>query len=154
MKMRFLPARLIYASCFVSVLLLITVICPEKLKAGDTGAIIIANNSIPESSLTSTDVKNIFLGKKTTWKNGKKITFVTLKNGELHKKFIRTYTKRNPSQFKNHWKKMLFTGKGVLPRSFSTDEDVVKYVSENDGVVGYISKEIKNDNIKIISVTN
>ena len=117
------------------------------------GVVFIASANVPETSLTATDVMNIFLGTKTTWSNGSKITFVTLKDGEPHSQFLKDYIKRNPSQFKNHWKKMLFTGKGVIPKSFDTDEAVVDFVSKNDNMIGYISKPIENPGIKVLTIS-
>lgn len=146
-------SRLLFTTCFLFLWFILFAILPVSLLADDSIALI-SHKSVPESSLSSTDVMNIFLGKKTTWDNGSKITFVTLKGGNTNKTFLRTYVKRNPTQFKNHWKKMLFTGKGVIPQSFSTDEEVIDYVSKNENVVGYIAKESVKDGLKIISITN
>lgn len=119
----------------------------------DGDGVLVANSGVSTEALTKTDVMNIFLGKKTTWDNGSKITFVILKEGDTHKKFLRTYVKRNPTQFKNHWKKMLFTGKGVIPKSFASDADVVDYVSKNENTVGYISSSGSTAGTKIITIT-
>lgn len=119
----------------------------------DAGAVLIVNSNVQKISFSKTDVMNIFLGKKTTWDDGSKITFVTLKGGDAHKKFLRTYIKRNPTQFKNYWKKMLFTGKGVVPKSFAADADVIDYISKNVNTVGYISTSVSADGIKIIPVS-
>lgn len=119
----------------------------------DENVLLIANNDTTLDTLTQTDVMNIFLGKKTTWDTGNKITFVTLKEGPTHHKFITTYVKRNPTQFKNHWKQMLFTGKGVIPKSFESDKDMIDYVSKNKNAVGYVSSVAPTDNVKVIAIT-
>ena len=95
---------------------------------------------------------NIFLGKKATWENGNKITFVTLKDGDTHKTFLRTYIRKTPEQFNYYWKRMLFTGKGVIPKSFESDQEVIEFVSRNKNTVGYLSNPTTAAGIKMISI--
>lgn len=125
----------------------------DSLAIANSNSVFIASDGVSEDTLSGVDIKNIFLGKKTTWSSGSKITFVTLKSGNTHKDVLRTYLKRNPGQFKNHWKQMLFTGKGVIPKSFTTDEEVVSYISQNENAIGYVSKTVTADGIKIISIS-
>lgn len=114
--------------------------------------VVVCNASNPITSISKVDLMNIFLGKKVTWDDGKKITFITLKEGESHKQFLRNHVKKNPQQFKNYWKKMLFTGKGVIPKAFSDDEGVLDFVSKNEAAIGYISKEATPDGVKTLQI--
>jgi len=61
------------------VLSLLTIIVPALGWAGDV--VVIVNPSVPESTLSAKEVKDIYLGKKSTWGNGSKINFVVLKGG-------------------------------------------------------------------------
>lgn len=121
---------------------------------GDDGPFIILNKSIPENSLTNAEIGNIFLGKKTTWSNNNKITFVILADGDTHKQFVRTYLNKSQSQFRNYWKQMLFTGKGIIPQTFTNEEKLIEYVSQNENTIGYISKKITAPGVKLISAAN
>ena len=120
----------------------------------DDGYVVICNAKNPIDSISNVDLMNIFLGKKVSWDDGKKITFVTLKEGESNKQFLRDHVKKNPQQFKNYWKKMLFTGKGSIPKAFSDDAGVIEFVSENEAAIGYISKETAADGIKAVQISN
>lgn len=99
--------------------------------------VIIGHNSLPEQALTKMDVQDIFLGKKTKL-DGTKITFVILKNGEVHEIFLKEYLSRTPSQYTQYWKKMIFTGKGKAPKAFETEEALVEYIQTTEGTIGYI----------------
>lgn len=114
--------------------------------------IVICNNSVSEDSLTKEDIKNIFLGMKTTWSNNQKIVFVTLKEGDVHDIFLKEYIGKTIFQYANYWKKQVFTGKGKPPKSFETEEELVNYVADTEGAVGYISPGVENSRVKIISV--
>ena len=104
------------------------------------GIVIIGNKNISESSLSKTDIQNIFLGKKTKL-GGTKITFVILKSGDVHESFLKEYLSRTPAQYNKYWKKMVFTGKGKAPKVFKTEEDLVEHVQNTEGAIGYIGSD-------------
>lgn len=101
--------------------------------------LIIANKSVTESSVSKLDVQMIFLGKKKSWDSGDKINPVMLKSGETHEKFVNTYVQKTVESFASFWKHAILSGTGVPPKSFSSEEDLVKYVAGKENAVGYIS---------------
>lgn len=113
--------------------------------------VVIANNGVSETSMTKEKIKNIFLGKIVKWQDGGRIHFVTLK-GDVHKDFLKAYVGRNASQYKTYWKKIMFTGKGSMPKTFSTEQEMVQYVANTEGAIGYIDKNTATENVKTISV--
>jgi ABC-type phosphate transport system substrate-binding protein len=116
------------------------------------GVVIVANKDVPASSLAADNVKEIFLGKKTTWDNGDKIVFVVQDRTDACDAFLKAYVKKSASQYDNYWKKQVFTGKGKAPQSFSSDKELVDYVSNTPGAVGYVSSGADTGNTKTISV--
>jgi len=108
-------------------------------------AVIITNLNVKENKLTKKEVENIFLGKQTKWENGKKITFFTLKSSNTHKAFLKEYIGKTSSQYKTFWKKQIFTGKGKAPKSFTSEKDLINYISSTKGAVGYISNKTASD---------
>jgi ABC-type phosphate transport system substrate-binding protein len=116
------------------------------------GVVIVANKDVPASGLAEADVKKIFLGNKTTWDSGEKIVFVVQDRTDAGKLFLKTYVKKSASQYDNYWKKQVFTGKGKAPMSFSSDQELVEYVDQTPGAVGYVSSGADTGNTKTISV--
>ncbi|MBW1940195.1 MAG: substrate-binding domain-containing protein [Deltaproteobacteria bacterium] len=119
--------------------------------ASDGDVIIIGNKNVPASSLSKKDIQNIYLGRKTKWDNNQKIIFVTLKKGEVHKRFIKEYVGKTSAQYRNYWKKQVFTGKGKAPKCFDAEEKLVDYVANTEGAIGYISSGTNKDSVKTIS---
>ncbi len=115
--------------------------------------IFIVNNSVPDETLSKADVKEIFLGDKVSWGNGQEIKFVTLKKSPTHMEFTKKYTRKSESQFLRYWKKQVFTGKGSMPKSFDSDGDMVKFVANTDGAVGYISPATAAQSVKTITIS-
>ncbi len=123
---------------------------PGAVYAGDI--VIISNKNVAESSLSGEEIKNIFLFKKKKWANSQSIDFVVLKDGAVHKEFLKKYAKKTPSQFKRYFKTLVFTGKGKPPKSFATEKELVGYVAATDGAIGYVSAGAKTGSVKTIQV--
>ncbi len=115
-------------------------------------SIIICNKNIPDSGLSKKELEDIFLGKKTRWSDEQKITFVILKGGEAHVNFLSRYVDKTESQFIMYWKKMVFTGEGRLPKAFDTSDELLKYVSETSGAIGYVPSHVASDRVKTLIV--
>lgn len=124
---------------------------PCLISAGED-VIIVANKNAPADTMSYRDIKNIFLGHKTKWSNGQKIIIASLSGSETHKTFLKKYIQKSPSQFKRYYKSLVFTGKGKMPRSFSTQESALKFVTNTDGAIGYISSQLANDGVRIVTV--
>lgn len=116
-------------------------------------SLLIANKDVSAASLSKSEVKQIFLGKKTAWDDGKKINLITQKSAS-HDAFLQENLAMTSKKYKTYWKKMVFTGKGNAPKSVDTDQDVLAYVSSNSGAVGYISSGTSADNVNVITVTD
>lgn len=112
---------------------------------------IIANPSVSESALSSQKISKIYLGKKTTWDNGTKISFALLK-GDTHNHFLKSYIHKTDSQYKIFWKKQIFTGKGAPPQVFDSNKAMINFVAKTPGAIGYVSGDVKAANVKTITV--
>ena len=101
--------------------------------------ILVANNTVSDTSITRQAAQDAFLGKKNTWSDGASVVLATLSEGETHDKFLLAFVGRTASQFSTYWKKLVFSGKAMEPKSFDTEESLLKFVSETKGAVGYVS---------------
>ncbi len=115
---------------------------------------VITNSSVATDSLQKADVKKIFLGQKTKWDDGQAIKFVIMEKSDVHKEFIKTFTGKSTSQFKNYWKKQVFTGKGSFPLSLNTEKELIDFVASTEGAVGYISTASVKAGVKKIAITD
>ena len=111
--------------------------------------IIIANPKVTDQSLVRSDVKNIFLGKKTKWKDGTPITIVILEEGTTHKDFLEKYVKLTPFQFDRYWKTLAYSGRGKYPKKLPPGE-ALEYIAATDGAIGYVASS--NDTVKTIRI--
>jgi len=118
--------------------------------------IVICNESVTESSLDAGDLERIYLGKKSKWNDNKKIRLTVLRGKaetkEIHESFLKQYVNKTMSQFGHYWASLSFTGKGIPPKPFETESDLIKYVSETEGAIGYVRSSTQPENIKTIKI--
>ena len=114
--------------------------------------VIIAHQNTPETTVSAKDLQEIFLGKRVQWKDNTAIHPATVKEPELHEAFLKQYVKKTPSQWIAHWKRMVFTGNGTPPQQFTTQQELLKYVADTAGAIGYVDAEFPAENVTIMKV--
>ena len=132
-------------------LLIVVSICPgfgSPAAAANDELVIIANPDLNDNSIEQRDLQRIYLGKQTLWEDNTSIVPVMLKSGPLHDEFIEGYIDRSVQRFVTYWRQMVFTGKGVPPKSFASESDLVDFVARTPGSVGYVSSAANLSSVK------
>jgi len=127
-----------------------TLLIPDIVLAGDI--IVICNKSVAESTVGKQDLKNIYMGKKTTWNDNKKIVFVVQDNSNVNEQFLSTYINKSSAQYSSYWKEKVFTGQGTPPKSLASDKEIIQFVTQTDGAIGYVSSGDGLDNVKKLTI--
>ncbi|MDY0359978.1 MAG: hypothetical protein RBR08_00840 [Desulforegulaceae bacterium] len=139
MKKSFICFSLAFALFFASV------------SFGAADILVIANKGVSSSSLSKDELKRIYLGKLSRWENGDKVNFCLVKS-DLMEDFCQQYIGQSAMNYLKHWKKLVFTGKGSMPPFYDKDEDVIQFVAETKGAVGFVSSGSNTDSVKVITV--
>jgi ABC-type phosphate transport system substrate-binding protein len=100
---------------------------------------VLANKDVPDKALERESIERIYLGKKSQWSDGTRIVPVVLKSGATHTAFVKKFLDRDASQFSTYWKQAVFTGRGMPPKAFETEAELIEFVSETPGAIGYAS---------------
>jgi len=86
------------------------------------------------------DLSRIYLENTATWPDGSEATPVDMEQSTgLRKEFSKAVHGRNVDAIKSYWQRQIFSGNGVPPMEFSSEADVLFFVSEVPGAVGYVS---------------
>lgn len=115
--------------------------------------VFIVNRSVSLDTLGKNEIKKIFLGDSLVWPDGEEIKLVTQEKSDLQKEFTLTYTQRSESQFSNYWRKLMFSGKGSIPKAFSSDKEIINFVANTKGAIGYISPQAVTKDVKTITIS-
>jgi ABC-type phosphate transport system substrate-binding protein len=84
------------------------------------------------------DIRNIFLGKKTQWTNNSRIRFVLLTEEQTYRTFIKHYIRKTLYQYRNYWRKKVFTGTGMMPIMYGSCDQCVDYVNRTKGAISFV----------------
>ena len=114
--------------------------------------VLITDNTNPVSVLTAKEVKNIYLGKKTVWSDGSHITVYTYTDSSVNAVFMKEMVRKTSQQYVTYWKKSLFTGTGLPPKDFASDEEIKAAVAAKPGSIGYISASALDAKVKKLQV--
>lgn len=131
-------------------LLLAVFLCPDMTKAE---VVIIVNPSVAVSGISKNELKEIFTGKQVTWDDGQAVKPALLTKGEAHEEFIRDFVGKTTNQFTTYWRKMIFTGQGIQPRTFETSPEVIDYIAKTPGAIGYVSSSDLSTGTKALPVS-
>ena len=132
----------------LTMLMLGAAIAAAPVSAADVQ--VIGNTSVA-GELSAADVKDIFLGAKESV-GGAAVVPVLASGGAAHEAFLKAYVGKSDQALRNHFKSLVFTGKGSMPKSFGSDAEVVKYVASTKGAIGYVSGGADVAGVKKIQV--
>ena len=113
---------------------------------------IIGNKNIAGEKLDAATLKSVFLGKKTSWDSaGGRVILAVLKNGQVADDFLKSSVDMTSSSFNNYWRRLAMTGGGTAPRSFDKEDDLLKYVAQTPGAIGFVDSASVDASVSIIT---
>ena len=130
---------------------LFTLLLLGSLNAHSEIAVIV--NISNDNIITEKDVTRMYLGKKDSFGDGKKVTALEMKvSNPLTREFYYTFLNRNATQIKAYWAQMMFTGQGIPPREESSSLEIRELVSNNENFIGFIDSKDIDDSVKVLFI--
>jgi ABC-type phosphate transport system substrate-binding protein len=114
--------------------------------------VIVANPSVKASEVSAEELKLVFLGTKTSLGDGSAVEPVLAQAGAAHEAFLKTYVGKSDPALRNHFKSLVFTGKGSMPKTFNSDADIVAHVAKTKGAIGYLAAAPAAGGVKRLTV--
>jgi len=126
---------------------------PELASAGPTVAIVV-NQANPVQDLSFQELRRIFLGERSHWPDGRRITLVMMEPGTAERKaMLRDVYRMSEPDLNRHFLRGLFTGEVFAsPKTLATSVGVRKFVFNVPGAIGYMSLADVDDSVKVIRV--
>jgi ABC-type phosphate transport system substrate-binding protein len=106
----------------------------------DGGLAVVVNSKGAPAEMPLSKLKVILKGEQQRWKDGTKITLAFMKTstgvGEDMAKRIFGMTSK---ELNKYFLSQVFQGKMSSPQFFDSEEDLLKYIKNNDGTIGVTS---------------
>jgi ABC-type phosphate transport system substrate-binding protein len=137
--------KLALRRCFAVLLLSLSAQC---------GAVeLITNPNVLEESLSRSMVRSIFTMRMTSWPSGMPIrVFVLGDKNKVHSSFSKRILGVFPHQLRRAWNRQIFSGTGQAPEKVTSEQEMLERISHTPGSIGYISKDMINEQIRTIAV--
>jgi ABC-type phosphate transport system substrate-binding protein len=108
--------------------------------------VVIVNPKNASGHMSTDQVSQYFLGKSSA------LTPVDQpESSSIRAEFYKKVADKDPGQVKSIWSKLVFTGKGTLPRELGSDAEVKKAVAADVNGIGYIDKSAVDSSVKVIA---
>ena len=113
--------------------------------------VVIVSANSPITSLSQSQVSDIFLSKSGTFPDGAQVVPIDQADGsQIRIDFYSKTTGKSPELLKAYWSKMIFTGQGEPPREISDSDRIKKLVANNPHYIGYIDKSALDSSVKMV----
>lgn len=120
--------------------------------------VVIVNKANVVGSITRAELSSIYLGKRKMWSNGDIVKPCDLHESGVDEEqatigqFTARYINKDMSSLKSYWIKMIFSGKGEPPPVFKKPEEVIRFVSEDPGSLGYLYSDQVTGAVRVVPV--
>jgi hypothetical protein len=127
---------------------------PPVQGASEQNLAVIVNLSNPVENLSMAELRKIFLGERTHWPSGRRITLVMMEPGQPERAVVlRDICQMSETDFNNHFLHGLFTGEVLVsPKTLATPVGVRKFVFNVPGAIGYLRATDVDASIKVVRV--
>ncbi len=115
------------------------------------GIVVVVGQGSPIGKASSKDIKKVFLGKKKKIRGFPVLPVDQSEGSGARAEFYKKIVKKNESQLKAYWSKLIFTGKSHPPRDGGSDADIKKEVAANPKLIGYIDEASVDGSVKVIN---
>jgi TonB family protein len=115
--------------------------------------VIIVHPDNPTTFLSGQEVSFLFLKNTTQWNHGTDVEPVDLSAPSgVRDAFSEDIHGRPVAAIQSYWQQQIFSGRGVPPLEVKSDAEVVAYVRDHPGAVGYVSSSVSLSGVKTVSV--
>jgi ABC-type phosphate transport system substrate-binding protein len=128
---------------------------PQKSRAGVEDCLaIVVNRSNPTESLSLAELRKIFLGQQDHWSNGRRVAVVMLEPGNNERQVVLAQIyKMDEKDYNKYFVHSMFIGEvRAAPKALSTPAEVLKFVFNVPGAIGYVKASEVDDSLKIVRV--
>lgn len=117
---------------------------------GHAEYVVIVNPGV-NAELSRQDVERLFLAKTKTFPDGSVAVPVNQQEASpVRVTFDSHVNGKSEAQMKSYWAKLIFTGKAIPVKQLGSDREVLEFVANHPGAIGYIDAANVDDSVKVL----
>jgi len=136
----------------LNLVFMLALLAPARSDSGPAYQVIIhpANGT---DRLDKRFVADAFLRKRTRWGDDRAILPVDLgQKSSTRSAFSHAVIGRDVASVRRYWAQLMFSGRGVPPPELASEGDVIRYVAEHSGAIGYVAPGAALSGVKVVEV--
>jgi ABC-type phosphate transport system substrate-binding protein len=137
----------------ITKVLLVALVAVAPAAALGSGYVVVANPSVRASTLTRGELSRIFLRLSSEWPTGEHARPVDQgKAAPIREAFSRDALGKSVAAVDQFWVQAIFSGRAVPPIEKRNDAEVIAYVRDTPGAIGYVAASAPTEGLKQIAV--
>jgi ABC-type phosphate transport system substrate-binding protein len=127
-------------------------LAPRTSVSADEEVDVIVNKANTIGDLSPENAKKVFMGDKSVWPSGKRVTILMLAQGQAERtKVLRDVYKMAEADYNKYFLQAAFTGRITAPpKDVGSAAQMKELVAGNPGAIGYLKKDDVDDSIKVV----
>lgn len=117
----------------------------------DAQIVVIVSAKSPLTSLTERDIADVYLGRTNQLPGGAEVVPVDREKDDAQRaEFYRLVAGKSLAQLRAYWSRLIFTGRGMPPRTAVDAQAIKKIVSTSPNAIGYIDRSELDSSVKAV----
>ncbi|MDR0717395.1 MAG: hypothetical protein LBF50_08270 [Azoarcus sp.] len=117
-------------------------------KARPAEVVIVTSGGI--KVLSREEAAQLFLGQRTTLRDGTPVTLIDLPAGPARNHFYRELTGKNPVQVRANWSRLVFSGRVRPPLEAGSQSEALELLARTPNAIGYLPANASDNRLKIL----
>ncbi|GAF01855.1 hypothetical protein [Saccharicrinis fermentans] len=114
---------------------------------------VIVNNINEIGSISKKELAMVFLKKKKKWENGVMIIPVDQSvRAKVRASFSQDVFNKSVAAIRSYWQRAIFSGMATAPVEKPTDKEIIAFVKNNKGAIGYVSSATSTAGVKTLVI--
>lgn len=113
--------------------------------------LVIVHPEMSAESVSKADLSKVYTGTASRIA-GTHVVPVLLKEGSVHSDFLTNSIGKSPVSLIVIWRGLVLSGQATMPKTFNSEEELVRYVARTPGAIGYIDKSTPHDGVKVLTI--
>jgi ABC-type phosphate transport system substrate-binding protein len=125
---------------------------PTPVGEGESYRLVV-NPSNPASELARADAARLFLKKVATWPDGTPVAVVDQpRTAPVRAAFTRDVHRKDVDAVVAYWATLVYSAREMPPPVKRSDDEVLDFVRQTPGAVGYVSASAATSGVKVLAV--
>ncbi|MCC4115458.1 DUF1153 domain-containing protein [Aromatoleum toluclasticum] len=112
--------------------------------------VIVAGAHSPLPELALEQAEQFYLGRAHTLPDGSVVTLADLPPGSIRDHFYQQLTRKNYSQIRAYWSRMVFTGRALPPQQADSVAELRQWLAAQPNLIGYMPAAEADGRVKVL----